>query len=170
MTIQDNTTYRRWFPGPIARDRQVGGGALRRAAWIAAIFVLSILATTVVEAADYQIVTNASLGIDSISKRDLSRVFLKQRTRWANGDYAKPIDQKMKNEIRATFSEGLLGRTLADVESYWNSQVFSGKSTPPPTASTDQEVIDFIKRTPGSVGYVSADADTTGTRVLNVVD
>jgi ABC-type phosphate transport system substrate-binding protein len=170
MTVQDNTTQRRWFPGSFTRNRHTGGRALRRAAWIAAIFVLSILATTVVEAADYQIITNASLGIDSISKRDLTRIFLKQRTRWVNGDYAKPIDQRMKNEIRAIFSEGTLGRTLAGVESYWNSQVFSGKSTPPPTASTDQEVIDFVKNTPGAVGYVAATADTSGTKVLNVVN
>ncbi len=170
MTIQDSTTHRRWFPGSAARNRHTGGRTLRRAAWITAIFVLSILATTVVDAADYQVITNASLGIDSISKRDLTRIFFKQRTRWADGEYAKPIDQIMKNDIRAAFSAGTLERSLADVDSYWNSQVFSGKSTPPPTASTDQEVISFVKSTPGAVGYVSADADTTGTKVLNVVD
>jgi ABC-type phosphate transport system substrate-binding protein len=170
MTIQDSTTLRRWFPGSAARNRHTEDRTLRRAAWFAAIFVLSILATTVVEAADYQVITNASLGVDSISKRDLTRVFLKQRTRWASGEYAKPIDQKMKNEIRATFSEGTLGRSLADVESFWNSQVFSGKSTPPPTASSDQEVIDFVKKTPGAVGYVAAEADISGTKVINVVD
>ena len=76
----------------------------------------------------------------------------------------------MKNEVRAAFSEGVLNRSLADVESYWNSQVFSGKATPPRTASTDQEVLDFVRSTPGAVGYVSGDASTSGVQVLTIVN
>ena len=143
---------------------------MKKALWIAAVFVLSIIATTIVEAAEYQVVTHPSVGVDSISKRDLTRLFFKQRTRWSTGANAKPIDQSMKTEVRASFSEGVLNRSLADVESYWNAQVFSGKATPPPTAKTDAEVIDYVRSTPGAVGYVTAGASTGGVQVLTVVD
>lgn len=181
MTAQYKRAVYRWFPeryswsltrGSFSTvgNRRHGGTTLKRAALMVAIFVVSILAATAVEAADFHVITHPSLGIDSISKRDLIRIFFKQRTRWATGTYAKPIDQKMKNEVREDFSAGVLNRSLADVESYWNSQVFSGKSTPPPTARTDQEVLDFVKNTPGAVGYISVDASTIGVQVVTVVD
>lgn len=141
-----------------------------KAAWIAGIFLLSILATTAVEAAEYQVVTHPSLGVDTISKRDLTRIFFKQRTRWSDGTNAKPIDQSMKNDVRALFSEGVLGRSLYEVESYWNAQVFSGKATPPRTAKSDAQVLDFVSSTPGAVGYVTVDANTSGVQVLTVLD
>jgi len=170
MTIQSSKTRNRWFPGLRFRGRQSGGSTMRRAAWIAGVFVLSILATTVVEAAEYKVVAHPSVGLDSISKRDLTRLFFKQRTRWASGAVAKPIDQTMKNEVREAFSEGVLNRSLAAVESYWNSQVFSGKNTPPPTAKSDAEVLEFVKSNPGAVGYVTGDVSVSGVQVMTVVD
>lgn len=170
MTVYNSSTDRRWFPEFGYRNRQTRGGTVKKAAWIAGIFILSILATTVVEAAEYQIVAHPSVGIDTISKRDLTRIFFKQRTRWASGAVAKPIDQTMKTEVRASFSEAVLNRSLSAVESYWNSQVFSGKNTPPPTAKSDAEVLDFVKSTSGAVGYVTSDAKTSGVHVVTVLD
>ena len=169
MTIQCSTSADRRFPRSRFGYRQ-RGQTVRTAAWLATFIAIAVLAPAPTEAADVQVVAHSSVDVTSISKRDLGRIFFKQRTRWANGANAKPIDQKMKTEVREDFSRDVLGRSLADVESYWNSQVFSGKNTPPPTAGNDAEVLDFVRNTPGAVGYVSGAADTSGLQVIAVTD
>ena len=116
----------------------------------------------------FTVVTHQSNPIDSMSNRDLARLFLKQKTRWANGGTARPIDQRLAAPVRALFSQVVLSRDIAEVESYWNGQVFAGRSTPPPSAGSDDEVLDFVRRTPGAVGYVSSSSDTGGVKVLSV--
>ena len=136
----------------------------------AACIALAVLATFcgVAHAADVQVIVHPSSSLDSVTKKDVTRIFFRQKTRWGNGERAKPIDQKRGAAVRKDFSENVLGRTLKQVDSYWNSQVFAGKATPPPTAASDQEVLDFVRSTPGGVGYVAAGTNTSGVKVLNV--
>ncbi len=57
---------------------------------------------------------------------------------------------------------------VREVDAYWQGLVFSGKASPPPTVGSDQEVVSFVRSTPGAVGYVSAGADTGGVKVLTI--
>ena len=66
------------------------------------------------------------------------------------------------------FSQEILGRSLDMVESHWQAQVFSGRGTPPTGVANDQAVLDFVRRTPGAVGYVSRGASTSGVKVITV--
>jgi ABC-type phosphate transport system substrate-binding protein len=134
------------------------------------VLALVALVAGVGDAADFQVITHPSNSVDSIAKKDLARIFLKIKSRWPTGERAKPIDQKASSPVTPRFSEAVLGRDLKGVESYWNSQVFAGKGTPPPTAGTDQEVVDFVKNNPGAVGYVSSTAQVSGVKVLEIVE
>jgi ABC-type phosphate transport system substrate-binding protein len=120
------------------------------------------------EAADVKVIVNASSSLDTVTKKDVTRIFFRRKSRWPNGERAKPIDQNAKSEVRKDFCEQVLGKTTKEVDSFWNSQVFAGKATPPPTASSDREVLEFVRSNPGGVGYVSAGFDTTGVKVLKV--
>jgi len=114
-------------------------------------------------------VVHPSSYVTSIAKKDLARIFLKQRSMWSNGERAKPIDQSASSELRSRFSQSVLGKSLAEVDSYWQGQVFSGRSAPPPTVASDAEVLDLVRRTPGAVGYVSASANTNGVSILTLL-
>jgi ABC-type phosphate transport system substrate-binding protein len=140
---------------------------------IAAVVIASILALPVVgqaQDAELKIVGNAGTTPESISKKDLSRIFLKKKTKWADGRSAEPVEQKRAPELRQRFSEEFLGMSLDMVESHWQAQVFSGRGTPPRTLAGDAEVVDFVRRNPGAVGYVSGQAATSGVNVIRVID
>jgi ABC-type phosphate transport system substrate-binding protein len=133
--------------------------------------VLCFLATYVAaQTTEYKVVTHSSNSISSISKKDLSWLFLKRRTNWSSGELAKPIDQAPTSEVRISFTTEVMGRSVRQVESHWNAQVFSGKSSPPKIAKSDQEVLELVKTIPGAVGYVSADADLDGVKVLEITE
>lgn len=140
---------------------------------IAALVIASILAVPVVgqaQDADLKIVGNAGTTPESISKKDLARIFLKKKTRWSDGQSAEPVGQKRAPELRQRFSEEILGMSLDMVESHWQAQVFSGRGTPPRTLAGDEGVMDYVRRTPGAVGYVSGQATTSGVNVIRVID
>ena len=139
---------------------------------IAAIVIVSILAVPSfvgAQDAELKIIGNAGTTPDSISKSDIARVFLKKKTKWPDGRPAIPVGQTRAPELRTEFSNEILGMSLDMVESHWQAQVFSGRGTPPKVLNGDADVVDYVRRTPGAVGYVSAAADTSSVTVLKIV-
>ncbi len=57
--------------------------------------------------------------------------------------------------VRAAFLSKVIGMTATKYESIWTKKAFRDALNPPTVLSTDAQVIDFVKRTVGAVGYVS---------------
>jgi hypothetical protein len=55
------------------------------------------------------------------------------------------------------------------VKTYWQQQIFAGRSSPPAEKSSDADIVAFVAATTGAVGYVSQTAPVgDGVRVLTV--
>ena len=118
--------------------------------------------------ASFKVVAHPALGQDSVSARDLKNIFLKRTAKWSSGERANPVDQKATSSVRKVFTSQVLGKTMAAVDSYWQAQVFSGKTSVPPTVSSDREVLEYVRSNPGAAGYVSQSASTGGVKVLKI--
>jgi ABC-type phosphate transport system substrate-binding protein len=81
---------------------------------------------------------------------------------------AAPVYQVKAAAPRIVFDKTVLGKSVAAVETYWQQQIFSGKDVPPPAKGSDDDVIAFVKATPGGIGYVSAGAAVAGVKVIGV--
>ena len=115
-------------------------------------------------AQEFQVVVNAGNPVSSISREDLSRIFLKKVGRWASGTSAVAVDLQADNAAREAFSQAIHGRGASAIASYWQQQIFAGRDVPPEEKGSAAAVLDFVTATPGAVGYVPA-----GTRVGNGV-
>jgi ABC-type phosphate transport system substrate-binding protein len=109
-------------------------------------------------AQDVVVIVNAANGQASISKDQLSAVFLKKSLKWNNGSPAAPVDQAKGSKARETFTRTVHGRSAAALDAYWQQQIFAGKDVPPSEKSSDADVIAFVKANPGAVGYVTSGA------------
>ncbi len=117
----------------------------------------------------YQIVVNSANTTGSLSKEKLAAYFLKKETRWSDGTKIVVVDRNPGAAVRVAFSKVVLGKDVAAVKSYWQRQLFSGRETPPAEFDSDREVLDFIAKTPGAIGYVSATADLgTGVKAIRI--
>jgi ABC-type phosphate transport system substrate-binding protein len=116
----------------------------------------------------YVIVVNGKNPTTTVSRRFLSEAFLKKTTRWEGGELIRPVDQDPEAAVRRHFTEQVLRRSVTAVRSYWQQVIFAGRDVPPPELAGDGQVLDYVKRHPGAVGYVSATADTAGTKILAV--
>jgi ABC-type phosphate transport system substrate-binding protein len=106
---------------------------------------------------------NASTVLD---RKFLTEVFLKRSTRWSTGELVRPVDQGTDSPVRRRFSEDVMNRSVAAVKSYWQQMIFSGRAIPPPELDSDEEVIRFVAKYPGAVGYVGYTAELTGVKVV----
>ena len=116
----------------------------------------------------FVIIVNDSNTTESISREDLSRIFLKKLKKWDNGLKASVVDQNRNSSVRAAFSEKVLHRSVSAVTSYWQNKIFSGRGVPPVELQSDADVVAFVRGDAGAVGYVSPGASKTGVKVLTV--
>jgi ABC-type phosphate transport system substrate-binding protein len=147
------------------------GAGLARAALLlgllAAAFVMQGPAAAETPGA-YRIIVHPSNSGTSIDRRFLAQAFLKKVTIWPDGQTIRPVDQHRDSAIRARFSDEILSRSISAVRSYWQQLIFAGRGVPPPEMTTDDDVVRFVMRQPGGIGYVSVSADLHGARILTV--
>ncbi len=130
---------------------------------------LVLLAVTAVPAADtYRVIVHSTNSVSSLPVKDVSAYFLKIKTRWESGAKIAPVDLAANAEARKKFSEEIHGRSVGAVNAYWQQQIFSGRSLPPPELKDDAAVIAFVKTNPDAIGYVSASANIADVKVVEV--
>lgn len=130
--------------------------------------VLSVLQP--VGAEPVAIIVHPDTEIESVSRAELSKVFLKRLRTWTDGTRAMPVDQAPDSVVRQDFTRWIHDRRVVNVEVYWKRLIFSGRDVPPSEVTGDDAVIEFVRTTPGAVGYVALSARLDGVRKLRVTD
>ena len=117
---------------------------------------------------DYVVIVNLENPQTTVSKSNVSKLLLKRTSRWDDDTPALPIDLDSRSPVRESFSRDVHGRSVASIKSYWQRQIFSGKSVPPPEASNDADVVQFVASNRGAIGYVSGNANVAGVKVVTL--
>lgn len=137
-----------------------------------ALAALALVPAPEAAAPGYKVVVASTNPVTAIDRGELAKVFLRNVTRWKDGREMAPVDQSGRSEVRTEFTRDVLEKAgmsrISAVESYWQQQIYSGRGVPPPVKASDAEVVAFVVANPGAIGYVSAAADTTGVKVVDV--
>jgi hypothetical protein len=62
----------------------------------------------------------------------------------------------------------IIKRSVAAMRSYWQQRIFSGTGLPPPELDSDGDIVRFVLKYRGSVGYVSGRADLGAAKAVTV--
>jgi ABC-type phosphate transport system substrate-binding protein len=116
----------------------------------------------------YRIIVHPSNPASALDRRTLQDAFLKKIKSWSSGEAIRPVDLEPSSPVRRRFSEEVIGRPVAAVRAYWQQSIFSGRNVPPPELDSDQDVVRYVLRNPGAVGYVSGAADLGGAKLVSV--
>jgi ABC-type phosphate transport system substrate-binding protein len=116
--------------------------------------MLLVLPTAAECLADVVVVVNASSGVERLSREEVINIFLGRFRQLPSGLPALPVDLPASQAEKATFYRLLVKRELAEINSYWARLVFSGRTTPPKQAKSEDEMIEFVGSTQGAVGYL----------------
>ena len=136
-------------------------------AWSACVLLALGLATDA-HAEDIQIIVNNSNPASTLSAEYVSKAFRGKVTQWDHGGKIQPVDRSGRSAVRASFSEDVVGKSVSAVKAHWQRMVFSGRGVPPPELGSDAEVMAFVERHPGGIGYVTAGTALKGVKAVEV--
>ena len=134
---------------------------------ILALSVLVLAITVTASAAEVRVIANSSVGASSVSADDLKGVFLATKTSLGDGSHVEPVLAK-SGAAHEAFLKEYLGKSDAALQTYYRSLVFTGKASMPKTLAGDAEIVAYVAKTKGAIGYVSAGASVAGVKTLEV--
>jgi ABC-type phosphate transport system substrate-binding protein len=140
-------------PGGVSSKKMMGPMSLH----VGLAMALLLAAAAPSPAADeFVVIVHPSVVGTNVHRADLAAVFLRKAVRWGTGAPAVPVDQSGTSAVRNAFSQAVLGMPVATAVQYWQKQMFGTKPLRPPAVkASDAEVIAFVEKTEGAVGYVS---------------
>ena len=98
--------------------------------------------------AELYVISNSTLSIEASTVKSI----FQGETEFSGSTKLEPTDNQT---AQAVFLSKVMGMDKAKYESWWVKKSFRDGASQPPARSTDMEVIEFIKKTPGGVGYVT---------------
>ena len=122
------------------------------------------------EEVSFQVIVHKDNPVSSLTREIVSDMFLKKVGTWEHGETILPVDLMSRSPVREKFSREIHGKSVRGILNYWQKQIFSGRSSPPPWKMNDGEVLNYVKSRPGAIGYVSGKAEVEEVKVLKVED
>ena len=132
-------------------------------------FALALLLTAgPVFGEGFRLVGNPGIRISSLPRATVAVLFLKKAQKLSDGTHVVVVDQSDKNAARTAFTATVYGKPVDAIKSYWRQQIFSGRDLPPVEKASDDEVLEYVRNTPGAIGYVSDTAAVGGLKTIEV--
>lgn len=123
---------------------------------LAAVAVALAAAPAPAAAQEFVVIVNAANPVSSLTRGEVSKLFLRKVDHWQNGESVLPVDLAQGQPTRESFTKQVHGKSVNAVLAYWQQQIFSGRSMPPVEKPSDEEVAAYVRANPDAIGYVSA--------------
>jgi hypothetical protein len=111
--------------------------------------MLLLLVSTGANAADVVVIANPGI---AISSGDIKDIFLGEK-QFAGSTKLIVIDNA---SAQGAFLSKFMKMDAAKYNNIWTKKSFRDGLTPPAVKSSDIEVSEYVKRTPGAIGYVTS--------------
>jgi TonB family protein len=128
---------------------------------------LTISASVNSVAGEVKVIANSSVKADTISAAELKLVFLEEKISLGDGTHVEPVLEK-DGPVHAAFLQEYLGMSEDDLQAYYRTMVFTGKGSMLKALGSDAEVVAYVARTRGAIGYVSGAASAEGVKTLAI--
>jgi len=116
----------------------------------------------------FRVVVNQANPVSSLTRAELSAIFMRRRRSWADGTEIRPIDHRVGALVRERFSRAVHGKSVAYVIRYWQRLIFAGRGIPPPEVQSAAAVMEAVRANRGAIGYI--DAATPVSANLKVIE
>jgi hypothetical protein len=133
-----------------------------------AIVWLCLARATLAGDGGYKVIVHPENPATAVDRDFLRDAYLKRAGDWSTGETIRPVDLPASFPARQRFTRDVLRKTPAQLTTYWNQQIFSGKAVPPPEAESPADVISYVLANRGAVGYVPANVDPGRAKVIEV--
>jgi ABC-type phosphate transport system substrate-binding protein len=131
-----------------------------------AAFALSLCLVANAATADVVAVVSSTSAVTTLSKTQLTDIFLGKVSRFPDGSPAIPIDQEEGSPVREEFYLTYAGRSPAQVKSHWAKIIFTGRGQPPKAVSNSADVRRLLAANPQAISYIERSAVDARVKIL----
>lgn len=118
-------------------------------------------------AGEVTLIVNEGVGLDSISAGDIKNIMLGKSKKWDDGTKVV-IGTLKKGDVHEAFTTSIAGKTGSQFKSTWKKLVITGKGIQPKSFADEVALMEYVAKTKGAVGYVSAGTSLSGVKELAV--
>lgn len=127
--------------------------SLANKTWLSAVLLVAALAAPAVQA-EIVVISNLQLPITTLSRDEVSRIYLGKTKYLPNGSKIVPIDQRQGTISRSKFYSDIIHKTETEIKSYWSRITFSGQGNPPLQQDDDVAVKNLVAEDANCLGYI----------------
>ena len=103
---------------------------------------------------DLVVVVANSSAVTAIAPDDLREIFLGTQHSLPNGSRAIPVLLK-SGPVHESFLRSYLGKSVEGFRTWWLQIVFTGQGLLPKSFASEADLVDYVGRTQGAIGYVT---------------
>jgi hypothetical protein len=134
---------------------------------IAAVGVALGLGRNVVCAQVVAVVSSTS-PITTLTRSQVTDIFLGKRARFPDGSLAVPIDLTEGTAAHDEFYSRIADMSPAQVKAFWSKLIFTGRGQPPISATTSVEAKKMLLANPNAISYMDEKLVDSRLRVVFV--
>ena len=105
--------------------------------------------------------------VTTLTKAQLTDIFLGKANHLPNGAQAVPIDQPEGSVARDEFYANFAGKSAAQIKAYWSKVIFTGRGQPPKEVADSLEVRNRISKNPSAIGYIEENMVDDSVKVVS---
>lgn len=106
--------------------------------------------------AELAVIANPNSGIDKLSKDEVINIYMGRTRKLPNGLTGMPIDLSNTHHEKMQFYSLLVGKELAEINSYWARLRFSGLGQPPLQVNSMEDAINLVSENKGAITYIDS--------------
>ena len=118
--------------------------------------------------ADVVVVVSSQNPVQTLSRAELTDIYLGRLNRLPNGTPVVPIDLREGTPTHGEFYRDYLGKTPAQIKAHWSKLIFTGRGQPPRSVSSDGAAADIVAEGPHAIGYLDAGFVDDRLRVVTI--
>ena len=116
------------------------------------------------------VVVNQGNGIEEVTLQSLRDIYAGNKVSWSNNHKIFPVSMKSKLAITRSFFEKALDKTPREMKRAWIRLTLSGAGAPPKVVGSEAEVLLYVAKNEGAIGFVGVDKLNDSVKVLAVQD
>lgn len=136
--------------------------AMRRHVVVFVLLLMPLLAA----AESIVVVANPDSGVTTLSRNEVINIFLGSFRQLPSGLVASPVDLPPGHPVRAEFYRRLVGKSPAEISTYWARLVFSARTRPPIQAERLEDALSLVKGAATVITYLERSQVTGRLRVV----
>ena len=128
--------------------------------------LVSVLAFVTPAVAEETVIVNGASAVANLSLDDLKDYYLGKKASWPDG--SKVVVVVLKDGPSHDKLMGKLGKSSSQFTTGWKKLVFTGKGAMPEQVGNEDELVAFVAKTPGAIGFADAGKVKEGVKAVPV--